>query len=106
MKEMDQKRDRTKCIKQTKEKLMASNRKYFLTRLIVSHYLKYFYYETGGVVNPDRGHSKKSESINHVYLKAVKILYEKGLFGDDLYPNLNRYINKNLIGSMKPNENS
>ena len=62
-------------------------------------YLKYFFSRSGGVVYSDKCFQKKKDSENYVSLLAVRRLYECGLYGDDLYPNLNRYLNAKIINN-------
>ena len=51
----------------------------------------------------DKSFQKKKDSENYVALLAVRRLYEVGLYGDDLYPNLNRFLNQKY---MIPSEES
>ena len=51
----------------------------------------------------DKSFQKKKDSENYVALLAVRRLYEVGLYGDDLYPNLNRFLNQKY---MIPSEDS
>lgn len=71
--------------------------KTFCTNLIMPHYLKYFFPRSGGVAYSDKSFQKKKDSENYVALLAVKRLYDVGLYGDDLYPNLNRYLNSKFV---------
>ncbi len=61
--------------------------------MIIPEFLKYFFVKTGGVIHSDKIFPKKRDSENYVALNAVKQLYLYGLYGEDLYPNLNRYLN-------------
>jgi hypothetical protein len=54
-------------------------------------------------VYSDKSFQKKKDSENYVALLAVRRLYEVGLYGDDLYPNLNRFLNQKY---MIPSEES
>jgi hypothetical protein len=54
-------------------------------------------------VYSDKSFQKKKDSENYVALLAVRRLYEVGLYGDDLYPNLNRFLNQKY---MIPSEDS
>jgi hypothetical protein len=60
-------------------------------------FLKWFFYETGGLVQDrDKWFSKKKESENYAYLLVVRKLFEYGLYGEDFYPNLDQVITRNL----------
>ncbi len=89
------KKKKIECI--TEERIDNAKFKTFWTKLILPSYLKYFFPRSGGIVYPDKEFLKKKDSENYAYLLAVKRLYDVGLYGDDLYPNLNRYLNKKLL---------
>lgn len=72
--------------------------KTFYAKMILPEFLKFFFFETGGVIFSDRGFQKKREAECYVNLLAVKQLYYFGLYGEDLYPNFNRYLNQILLG--------
>jgi hypothetical protein len=60
-------------------------------------YIKYFFANKGGVAYSDKKFQKKKDSENYVSLLTVKRLYECRLYGNDLYPNLNKYLNMKII---------
>ncbi len=87
------KRQKRKLVVNTDEYSIADSNKQFKSRMYLPEYLKYFFYTIGGVIHGDRGFSKKREAENYVHLIAVKQLYACGLYGEDLYPNLSRFLN-------------
>lgn len=97
MDQHDPKRHKRKIITITEERTESGKNKTFFTRMLVPEYLKYFFADSGGLVVPDLTFPKKKESENYAYLLAVKRLYAFGLFGEDLYPNINRYLNQKLL---------
>lgn len=97
MARIDQIRQKRKIEYKTEERIDPIKNRSFCSKLIMPEYLKYFFYRSGGVVYSDKTFLKKKDSENYVSLLAVRRLYECGLFGDDLYPNLNRYLNARLI---------
>ena len=94
------------------EKKVDVNYIVFYAKLYVPEYMKYYFTDCGGILTTDTSFNKKKESENYVYLMAVKRLYEYGLYGDDMYPALDRIFAKNfaihapLPQSSKPNANA
>jgi hypothetical protein len=96
MTRFDHKRHARNIIAQTEETLIDQYPK-FQTKLIMPDHLKWFFYETGGVVCDNRRKfPKKKESENYAYLLVVKKLYHYGLFGEDFYPSIDKIVAKNI----------
>jgi hypothetical protein len=96
----DQRRNKKKVVVYTEE-IYLDYRKFnvFRSKLYLPDYLKYFFFDKGGLVDSSLTFTKKKEAENYVYLEAVKRLYQYGLFGDDFYPNLNKVIYQKYIGN-------
>lgn len=90
----DERRHKRKMTMNVEERMDYSKMKSFYGRLVLPEYLKYFFSESGGVIKSSRGFAKKREAENYVSLVAVKRLYTCGLYGEDLYPNINRFLNQ------------
>jgi hypothetical protein len=103
MQRLDRERHKKKVEYKTEERVDSVKNRTFQTRLYLPDYLKYFFIKNGGVVYSDKSFQKKKDSENYVALLAVRRLYEVGLYGDDLYPNLNRFLNQKY---MIPSEDS
>lgn len=88
----DQRRHARKINTITEERKEAGKQYLFYTKMYVPEYLKYFFHETGGLVQSSIPFSKKKDSENFVFLTAVKQLYKHGLIGEDLYPCVNRIL--------------
>ncbi len=97
MLKIDQIRLKRKIDIKSEERIDAFKNKTFSTKLIMPEYLKYFFSRSGGVVYSDKCFQKKKDAENYVSLLTVRRLYECGLYGDDLYPNLNKYLNAKII---------
>ena len=98
MEQYDKQRHKRKVIQKTEESLYDDMYPKFKTKLIIPDYLKYFFYESGGVVyDSHRMFSKKKESENYAYLLVVKKLYGFGLYGEDFYPDLDKVISRNVV---------
>lgn len=97
----DKQRHKRRVVQKFEESLYDYQYPKFKTKLIMPEYLKYFFYESGGVVyDPHRSFSKKKESENYAYLMVVQKLYSYGLYAEDFYPDLDKVIWKNVIQNM------
>lgn len=67
----DQKRHRRRLNIVTDERREAGRQNFFLTRMYVPDYLKYYFHETGGVITSSIPFNKKKDSENYVNLLAV-----------------------------------
>lgn len=107
----DCKRHKRKALITHEEKKLDVNYHVFHAKLYIPEYLKYYFTYCGGVLVTDTYFNKKKEAENYVYLLAIKRLYECGLYGDDMYPALDRIFSKNFasvvqVQSTKPNVNA
>ena len=74
--------------------------------MLLPEYLKHFFPRTGGLIESDMTFPKKKDAECHVHLIAVRRLYMAGLYGEDLYPNINRFLNRRRINDcLTPNSN-
>lgn len=97
MQKVDTIRLKRKIEIKTEERVDAFKNRTFSTKLIMPEYLKFFFAKSGGIVFSDKCFQKKKDSENYVSLLTVRRLYECGMYGDDLYPNLNKYLNAKII---------